>query len=137
MEIGTEFKFEAAHRMLNDSGPCGKLHGHNWKVKITISGEPNYENDMLVDFNDLKAVIEQFDHRTILNSDDVVLGDYLIGNEFARVIYLTRSNPTCETLARLIHAEIIDKLGQIDYMNVTVFENDVSYATYEDWYEVD
>ena len=73
--ITKEFRFEAAHRLLkNYSGKCTNNHGHSWMVKLHLEGSNLDEKDMLIDFQELKAlktwVDDKLDHATLLWEND-------------------------------------------------------------------
>ena len=59
-------EFEAAHRLPEYPGKCSRLHGHNWKVEVTIAGSQLNSLGMLMDFRELKSevntVVERLDH---------------------------------------------------------------------------
>lgn len=65
------FVFEAAHQLLNHSGKCARLHGHSYKLEVTVSGplqKSGPAEGMIVDFDDLSKVvkeqiIQKFDHQ--------------------------------------------------------------------------
>jgi len=68
--VTRNFSFEAAHQLPWHSGACKNLHGHSYRVEITVRGELD-ANGIVIDFSDLSAivrreVIEAFDH-TYLN----------------------------------------------------------------------
>ncbi len=65
--LSQEFKFDAAHNLINYRGKCEKLHGHSYKLRVTLTGTTNPENGMIMDFNFLKErvmefVIDKLDH---------------------------------------------------------------------------
>jgi len=67
--IAKEFTFDAAHKLLKYNGPCANLHGHTYKLQVTLSG-PVLKNGMVFDFVDLKKivtekVISKLDHKFI------------------------------------------------------------------------
>ncbi len=69
MFISREFKFDAAHNLVNYHGKCEKLHGHTYKLRVTLEGTPDSDG-MILDFNELKEtvndlVISKFDHSYI------------------------------------------------------------------------
>lgn len=71
MEIAREFKFDTSHFLLNYHGKCSSMHGHTYRLLITLTGKTNPETNMLVDFGDLKKFFEEkiepiFDHKTIV-----------------------------------------------------------------------
>ncbi|HWR09528.1 6-carboxytetrahydropterin synthase QueD [Sporomusa sp.] len=59
-------EFEAAHQLPDYPGKCCRLHGHNWKVEVTVSGRELNRLGMIMDFKELKAevgkVIDNLDH---------------------------------------------------------------------------
>jgi 6-pyruvoyltetrahydropterin/6-carboxytetrahydropterin synthase len=64
------FRFEAAHRLDNHEGKCKQLHGHSYKFEVTIAGNINPITGMVLDFGDLKdivnnCIIEKLDHQYI------------------------------------------------------------------------
>ena len=87
MEIFREFSIEAAHRLprMPEAHKCFRLHGHSFRIELWVTGEPDSETGMLIDFFDLaqafQPVFEQLDHH------------YL--NEIKGL-----ENPTSENLAR-------------------------------------
>jgi len=66
-EVSVEQTFAAGHALRNYKGKCENVHGHNFRVQVTIQGERLDETGMLVDFIDVKtlmrAVIERLDHQ--------------------------------------------------------------------------
>ncbi|QDR80642.1 6-carboxytetrahydropterin synthase QueD [Sporomusa termitida] len=59
-------EFEAAHQLPDYPGKCCRLHGHNWKVEVTVYGHELNQLGMVMDFKELKAevgkVIDNLDH---------------------------------------------------------------------------
>ncbi len=71
MFITKEFSFSAAHNLINYHGKCEELHGHNYKLSITLSGNPK-ENGMIIDFALFKKIVEEniislLDHKYLNN----------------------------------------------------------------------
>jgi len=68
MEIFKEFTFEAAHLLPNvpEGHKCARLHGHSFRVKVVVKGDPGVTSGWIMDFGDIKAafkpVLEQLDH---------------------------------------------------------------------------
>lgn len=70
MDLEVEFTFSAAHRLPYYDGPCSRMHGHNYKVKVTIAGKPDPKTGMILDFEDIRRVVqkellEKVDHQTL------------------------------------------------------------------------
>jgi 6-pyruvoyltetrahydropterin/6-carboxytetrahydropterin synthase len=81
--ITKEFSFEMAHALEDHDGACSRIHGHSYRLWVTVGGEPSTDSDspkqgMVVDFGDLKrivgeSIVSRFDHafvvrRTVANS---------------------------------------------------------------------
>ncbi len=111
--------FAAAHYLKNYHGKCERLHGHNYKVRITVSGEKLDEGGMLLDFgvlkNALKSVLSRYDHRNLNEVDEFKDG-----------------NPSAERIAYNIYLhlkKLIEKRG-IKITLVEVFETEKNLAIY-------
>ena len=66
-------KFDAAHILTNHCGLCKNLHGHTYRVDVSVSADVPGEGDMVIDFKDLKriateVICDRFDHAFIYNS---------------------------------------------------------------------
>ncbi len=67
------FNFEAAHHLPNHEGKCKNIHGHNYKLEVTFSGDRKIEGNskgMIIDFSDLKkivdsVIIDRVDHKNL------------------------------------------------------------------------
>lgn len=131
--IKTEVCFEAAHRQCGDPGKCGFLHGHNWCVEVVVGGVVTDDVGYLIDFKDFKEMVDRFDHKVLLLESDP-LAAVLESNQ--QRVYLLPLNPTCENLAKVfldeIHVRTHNK--QVDFISITVWENDKSMAT-EQWHK--
>jgi len=117
-ELIVEADFAAAHRLRGYQGACENLHGHNWRVEVTLAGDRLNDLGMLVDFREVKRilaeVLERFDH-TLLNDLE----------EFRRV------NPTTENLARILYESCSARLPPgVRVRNVAVWESPGCGARY-------
>ncbi len=138
IRVTKEFKFEAAHALLGYDGLCKNIHGHSYKLFVTIIGEPiTDENDtklgMVFDFGDLKyivntAIVKKFDHSIILNKKADTSNFEKLNEMFDRKHYLDYQ-PTCENMV-IDFAERIKKLlpENIKLYSVKLYETANSYA---------
>lgn len=134
--IEKRFTFPMGHRLSKHKGRCFSMHGHNFTVLIGVKAEQLDDNDMVIDFSNLKSLVGRFldnlDHCLLLNKTDKELGAPLEKLDL-RVIYVDH-DPTAEKLSEEIYNSIDEALKtmwpsvQMDY--VTVFENENSKATY-------
>ena len=118
-EVTIETSFSAAHFLKNYKGKCEKLHGHNWKVQITVSAAELDDKGLGMDFKELREIadkfVEKFDHA---NLNDLP--------EFKQ------RNPTTENIARIIFdglEELIDA-ELVCVKRVSVGETDGNWASY-------
>ncbi len=79
IRITKQFTFETAHALYGYDGKCRNIHGHSYKLDVTVIGEPiadmdNVKCGMVIDFGDLKhivksQVVDKMDHAIILNKE--------------------------------------------------------------------
>ncbi len=118
-EVAVEQTFAAGHALRNYKGKCENVHGHNFRVRVTIEGEKLDDTGLLVDFLDVKnmmnAIIERLDHKFI--------------NEVAP---FDVKNPSAENIAEFFHQEMSAGLPETPtrVREVTVWETDIQSATF-------
>ena len=98
-EVSVDETFAAAHNLRNYKGKCENLHGHNYKVRVTLSGKELDSTGLLYDFVHLKQVIQG----VIRSLDHIYL------NEFPPFDVL---NPSAENIARYIYDETAKQLPE-------------------------
>ena len=138
--ITKQYRTETAHRLMDYNGKCSHNHGHSylWEVTATHLGGI-LTNGMVVDFKDLKGVMESIleplDHATVLREDDPLL-DALIGvtatNGADQRIISIPVNPTAEMMAAVFGTMIDFELSKLDLgvVLVRLWETSTSFA---DW----
>jgi 6-pyruvoyltetrahydropterin/6-carboxytetrahydropterin synthase len=100
--VTREVSFCYGHRLLQYNGKCARLHGHNGRLRVTLSSENLDDAGMVVDFFDVKHALshwidEHLDHWLILRKDDPALAVLRAAGEPVTVVDF---NPTAENLAR-------------------------------------
>jgi 6-pyruvoyltetrahydropterin/6-carboxytetrahydropterin synthase len=128
--IQQRIEFCYGHRLLNYSGKCRFLHGHNGVVEILLEAEKLDERGMLVDFTDIKKSLrtwidDQLDHRMILHENDPYL-PFL--REQREPVIVIPVNPTAENIARLVFEQAV-RFG-FPIREVTLWETRNSCAKY-------
>jgi 6-pyruvoyltetrahydropterin/6-carboxytetrahydropterin synthase len=115
--IKVESSFSSAHNLRGYHGKCEALHGHNWKVEVSVAKDKLDKTGMVLDFKLLKKklnkILEKLDHR--------YLND---------IVYFKNVNPTSENIAEYIFKNIKRQIPRV--CAVTVWENNTSCATYEE-----
>lgn len=132
------FHFDAAHRLYNYKGKCYNLHGHTWKVEVTLASMGLNKSDMVVDFGVIeeevgKLLDETFDHGVVLNKKDPLTYTLKARPEMKVVEF--DGDPTSEVIARDIHEKILDIFGDsiptfFVLESVKVWESPTANAVY-------
>ena len=118
-EIEIERCFSAAHQLRGYNGDCSNLHGHNYRITVTVRSNELDRIGIALDFRKLKqeldALLEEYDHRNLSELP-----------EFQEL------NPTSEVLARTIYRRMGERMngGPIRVRKVRVGESDSSAVTY-------
>jgi 6-pyruvoyltetrahydropterin/6-carboxytetrahydropterin synthase len=120
-EVSVDDSFAAAHNLRNYKGKCENLHGHNYKVRVTLAGKELDSTGLLYDFVHLKQVIQ-----SVIRSLD---HQYL--NELKPFDAI---NPSAENIAKHIFDETSRQMKSTPngagISAITVWESDVTAATY-------
>ena len=145
IRITKEFNFETGHALYGYDGLCKNVHGHSYKLSVSLIGTPiedpnNVKFGMVLDFSDLKkivneTVVEPFDHSTVLNvtSPHKELADDMEkrGHKIKRVQY----QPTSEMMILDFAKKIEERLPkEINLHHLILRETETSYA---EWYASD
>ncbi|RME74588.1 MAG: 6-carboxytetrahydropterin synthase QueD [Planctomycetota bacterium] len=109
MKITKEFRFEAAHNLINYEGKCKNLHGHTYKLLVTLD-YPVQENGLAFDFCELERIVRE---RIIRRLDHSYLNDLL-------------SQSSAEYLAIWIW----ENLKELPLFEIKIFETPFSSVTY-------
>ena len=127
-------KFDAAHVLTNHQGLCKNLHGHTYRVDVSVSQAADDDRDMVIDFKDLKGianevVCDRFDHAFIYNTESV--GEREIAAVVERNGMRTVAIPfrsTAENLAKLFFSDLKARIPGL--VAVKVWETADSCAEY-------
>jgi 6-pyruvoyltetrahydropterin/6-carboxytetrahydropterin synthase len=128
--VTREFEFCFGHRLMDYDGKCRQIHGHNGKACVTLAGDKLDRLGMVMDFVEMKRVLQTWidatlDHTLLLHKDDPLVKTLQAVGE--KVLPLP-VNPTTENMARLIY-EYAESKG-LPVVEVTMWETPYSYATY-------
>ncbi|MBI5233709.1 MAG: 6-carboxytetrahydropterin synthase QueD [Deltaproteobacteria bacterium] len=120
-ELTVEVEFSAAHNLRNYEGACERLHGHNWRVEVSVSGPRLDERGMLVDFKVLKAEL----NNVLAKLDHVYLNE---------IDPFDRENPSAENIARHIFKQFSTVLNgpKLSLKSVRVWESSHASASYHE-----
>lgn len=119
-ELTIETDFAAAHQLQLTGRKCENLHGHNWKVEVSVQGKELDCAGVVLDFGELKDIVKQvmetLDHRFL--------------NELS--CFGENCPPSSENIARYIAVEVEKKLPsqQIRVVRVKAWESEKACAAY-------
>ena len=144
IRISRKFCFEAAHALLNYDGACRFIHGHSYKLEVSLLGPVRQQTGhpkegMVMDFGDLKklvqqTIIEPWDHALLLNQDSPAdLLDALQKNK--EKLVLLPYQPSCENMLLDIRRRLQAALPPAYTLcRLLLAETENSYA---EWYAAD
>ena len=115
MLVSKQFTFDAAHYLTKYHGKCENLHGHTYRLQVTVNGEIK-DDGMVVDFVELKnlvkeKIISKFDHQNL--------------NDFFE-------NPSAELIAEYIWGELKSEIKGAQLHEITLWETADSFVTCND-----
>lgn len=136
--ISKEFRFEAAHRLLLNKDKCNNIHGHNYKVIMSLKKDTLNKEGMVLDFNKLKWfqdwLNDCLDHSIILNREDQDIINFCRQKEFKT--FIINGDPTAENLLNILITQVqlfLDKLLKqhklVTLDAITLYETDNCFAT--------
>ncbi len=144
IRVTKEFHFEMAHVLQDYDGPCRNVHGHSYRLFVTLSGVPvnepgNPKNGMVMDFTDLKHIVKTeivsvFDHCVVVSTgferDKLELFKKAFGN-----MVLVDYQPTCENLVQDFALRIKALLPErVSLHSLKLYETANSFA---EWFASD
>ena len=145
IRVTKQFKFETGHALYGYDGLCKNVHGHSYKLSVTVIGMPitdsrHVKNGMVIDFGDLKAlvnheIVNPFDHATVLNvsTPHKEIADEMEnrGHKIIRVNY----QPTSEMMVLDFAEKLKSKLPQhLELYSLKLRETATAFA---EWYAKD
>ncbi|HSJ67192.1 MAG TPA: 6-carboxytetrahydropterin synthase QueD [Anditalea sp.] len=135
LSITKIFHFESAHRISDYDGACQQLHGHSYKLEVSISGNEIGRGDMLLDFKFLKSlvnslVIETWDHALLLKDNGANRKDF---SGLTDKICWMKTEPTAERMVLWIADKLSSNLpNELILSRLKLYETESSYAEWED-----
>jgi 6-pyruvoyltetrahydropterin/6-carboxytetrahydropterin synthase len=145
IRITKQFSFETGHALYGYDGKCKNVHGHSYKLSVTVIGTPILDNSnvkfgMVIDFTDLKAIVKEeivdvFDHATVFNKNTphVELAKELSSR--GHHVILVNYQPTSENMVIDFAKKIQDRLPhEIQLHSLKLQETESSFA---EWYASD
>jgi len=144
IRVTKEFSFEMAHALWNYDGPCRNVHGHSYRLFVTLSGVPveepgNPKNGMVIDFTELKSIVKKeivnvFDHSVVVSRKFDKEKTEMFTKMFGNTV-LVDYQPTCENLiADFAKRLIVHFPSGMKLHSLKLYETATSYA---EWFASD
>jgi 6-pyruvoyltetrahydropterin/6-carboxytetrahydropterin synthase len=145
VRITKEFTFETGHALYGYDGKCRNVHGHSYKLAVTVIGQPimdsnNVKFGMVIDFTDLKKIVKEevvdpFDHATVFNKNSPHLELAKELESRGHEVILADYQPTSEMMIQDFAKKIADRLPEnIELFSLRLRETESSYA---EWFASD
>jgi 6-pyruvoyltetrahydropterin/6-carboxytetrahydropterin synthase len=142
IRITKQFNFETGHALYGYDGKCRNVHGHSYKLSVTVSGTPIDDSShvkfgMVIDFTDLKKIVkeeivDQFDHATVFNKNTPHLELATLLSERDHDVILVDYQPTTEMMVIDFAEKISKRLPEnISLFSIKLQETESSFA---EWY---
>jgi len=139
IRITKEFTFETGHALYGYDGKCRNVHGHSYKLSVTVVGTPINDTShvklgMVIDFSDLKKIVkeeivDQYDHATVFNKNTphIELANELM--ERGHNVILADYQPTSENMVIDFAAKIKARMSEnINLHSLKLQETNTSFA---------
>ncbi|WP_340076952.1 6-carboxytetrahydropterin synthase [Leptobacterium sp. I13] len=145
IRITKQFNFETGHALYGYDGKCRNVHGHSYKLSVTVIGSPisdinHVKYGMVIDFSDLKKIVKEeivdvFDHATVFNKNTphIELANEL--KERGHQVILANYQPTSENMVIDFAIKIKARLPEnIQLYSLKLQETETSFA---EWFATD
>lgn len=145
IRITKQFNFETGHALYGYDGKCKNVHGHSYKLSVTVIGKPildrsNVKYGMVIDFGDLKKIVKEeivdlFDHATVFNqtTPHIELAREL--QQRGHHVILVDYQPTSENMVIDFAQKIKSRLPEgITLHSIKLQETETSFA---EWFAAD
>lgn len=145
IRITKQFSFETGHALYGYDGKCKNVHGHSYKLSVTVIGTPitdrsNVKFGMVIDFSDLKKIVKEeivdvFDHATVFNQTTPHLELAIELKNRGHEVILVDYQPTSENMVIDFAAKIRNRLPvSVQLFSLKLQETETSFA---EWFASD
>ena len=145
VRLTREFSFEMAHTLAGYDGSCSQIHGHSYRLFVTVCGKPlsdpaSPKDGMLIDFGMLKAlvnevIVDRYDHTLLLRAtprNEALIESLRANFERIETLYW---QPTCENLVSHFALLLANRLpAGVELHGLRLHETANSYA---EWFSSD
>lgn len=139
MQVTKIINFSAAHRLTDYNGSCRYLHGHNYRLEVTVKKHrDSINNGMVCDFKDVKRMLNivtgYYDHAIIISCKDDELTKLVTNLKEYKAHYID-GNTTAENMIQdfrnLFEGYIVSEGLNIIVTRIKLYETETSFAEWE------
>ncbi len=147
LDVTKEVELHSAHHLEGYDGKCSLVHGHTYRVQVTVRGQIDLKSKMVVDFSELKHIMEEFivqpfDHHDLNAAGKVLKEQYAgVDSNISILCDMFSKTPTAELMAIIIYDLIKDeieklqwegntKVRNIEFKSVKIWETATSFVEY-------
>ncbi len=145
IRITKQFTFETGHALYGYDGKCRNVHGHSYKLSVTVIGRPitvkeDVKLGMVIDFGDLKRIVKEeivdpFDHATVFNKNTPHIELARELQDRGHKVILANYQPTSENMVIDFAAKIMGRLPKnIQLHSLQLRETETAFA---EWHAAD
>lgn len=145
IRITKQFNFETGHALYGYDGKCRNVHGHSYKLSVTVIGQPitdttHVKLGMVIDFTDLKKIVKEeivdkFDHATVFNKNTPHIELAKDLTDRGHNVILADYQPTSENMVIAFSKKIAARLPEnIKLHSLKLQETETSFA---EWFASD
>lgn len=145
IRVTKQFTFETGHALYGYDGKCKNVHGHSYKLSVTVVGVPSTNKGdvklgMVIDFGDLKKIVKEevvnpFDHATVFNKNTPHLELAKELQQRGHKVILADYQPTSENMVIDFASKIKTRLPKnIQLHSIKLRETETAYA---EWFHAD
>ncbi|SHH56755.1 6-pyruvoyl trahydropterin synthase family protein [Halobaculum gomorrense] len=102
-------RISAGHRLLRHDGKCSRPHGHNYEIRVRITGELGPEG-WVVDKGDVTAVVDEWDHRFLVEEGDPLVEGFEASGDGDALVVLD-APPTAEVMSLVLEEKLRERLS--------------------------
>jgi 6-pyruvoyltetrahydropterin/6-carboxytetrahydropterin synthase len=142
ISITKQFTFETGHALYGYDGKCKNIHGHSYKLSVTVIGTPISDNThakfgMVIDFGDLKKIVNKeivdvFDHATVFNKNTPHVELAKVLSDRGHDVILVDYQPTTEMMVIDFASKISARLPK--YVQLHSLKLQETATSYAEWF---
>jgi len=111
LDIGRDrpIRISSGHRILHHNGKCSRPHGHNYEIRVSLTGELT-EEGWIADKGDITSIIYEWDHMFLLQDGDPLIEAFEASGDGDAVLVLDYP-PTAEVMSAVLEERLLEELG--------------------------